>query len=54
MSTAMILHAFTAHNSGCWRNRPPNEILFTAQSDTGNSFSAQPRRRGVPRPNGSF
>ncbi len=39
MRTAMILHAFTG-DPGCWRNRLPNEILFTAQSDSGNSFSA--------------
>ncbi|MDX1979591.1 MAG: hypothetical protein SFV51_04925 [Bryobacteraceae bacterium] len=41
MRTAMILHAFTGDQHGCCpRNRRPNEILFTAQKDSGDSFSA--------------
>ena len=40
MRTAMILHAFTGDPACCLRNRPPNELLFTAQSDSGNSFNA--------------
>lgn len=40
MRRAMILHAFAGDNADCWRNRSPNEILFTAQSDSGDSFSA--------------
>lgn len=40
MRTAMILHAFTGDHFNGWRNRQPNEILFTAQNDSGDSFSA--------------
>ena len=39
MRTAMILHAFTGDPMGCWRNRQPNEIIFTAQGDSGDSFN---------------
>lgn len=38
----MILHAFTGDPGccGCLRNRQVNELLFTAQSDSGDSFRA--------------
>jgi hypothetical protein len=38
MRTAMILRALDG-DPGCWRNRQPNEILFTAQRDDGGSFN---------------
>ncbi len=40
MRAAMILHAFTGDHANCWRNRQVNEILLTAQSDSGDSFNA--------------
>ncbi len=41
MRTAMIVHAFDGDHSKGWRNRQPNEIIFTAQrGDTGDTFSA--------------
>ena len=40
MRTAMILNTFTGDAGHCWRNYLPNEILFTARSDSGDSFSA--------------
>lgn len=40
MRTAMIVHAITGDHFNGWSNRQPNEILFTAQSDSGDSFSA--------------
>ena len=36
----MILHAFTSDNANCWRNRQPNELLLTAQTDSGDSVNA--------------
>ena len=40
MRTAMILHPFVGDPACCFRNRQPNELLFTAQSDSGDSFNA--------------
>jgi hypothetical protein len=41
MRAAMIVHAFDGDHSKGWRNRQPNEIIFTAQrGDTGDTFNA--------------
>jgi hypothetical protein len=41
MRTAMIVQAFDGDHSRTWRNRQPNEIIFTAQrGDTGDTFNA--------------
>ena len=40
MRTAMILHPFAGDPACCLRNRLPNELTFTAQSDSGDSFNA--------------
>ena len=40
MRTAMTLHPFNGDPACCLRNRTPNELIFTAQGDSGDSFNA--------------